>query len=196
VLIAGTLKFGEPRPQISVDRDKYMYYPGTQAVPGNAAAKLLNRAHSVTAEVEIPAGGAEGVLFSMGGNDGGFSFYVKDKKLRYAYNYVAQDHFYVGASDPVPEGHHFLSFDFAPTGKADPGKGKGTPATVRLLVDGKEVARGDLPVTIPLQLGLGSGAAVGADPGSPTTPEYRPPFKFTGRERQCSAVPNDRSYLN
>jgi arylsulfatase len=51
---------------------------------------------------------------------------------------------------------------------------------VRLLVDGKEVGRGDLPVTIPLQLGLGAGAAVGADQGSPTTPEYKPPFKFTG----------------
>jgi arylsulfatase len=176
----GTLKFSEPRPQISIDREKYMFYPGTQVVPGNAAPRLLNRAHSVTAEVEIPKGGAEGVLFSMGGNDGGFSFYMKDGKLRYAYNYVAQDHFYVGSSERVPEGHHFLSFEFKPTGKPDFAKGKGAPATVRLLVDGNEVGRGDLPVTIPLQLGLGSGAAVGVDPGSPAAPEYKPPFRFTG----------------
>jgi arylsulfatase A-like enzyme len=176
----GTAKFAEERPQIAVDREKYMYYPGTQVVPGHAAAKVLNRAHSVTAEVEIPDGGAEGVLFSMGGNDGGFSFYLKDDKLRYCYNYVAQDHFYVGSNDPVPAGHHFLSFEFKPTGKADPGKGKGTPGTLRLLIDGREVGRGDLPVTIPLQMGLGAGAAVGADPGSPATPEYQPPFKFTG----------------
>jgi arylsulfatase len=177
----GTLKLAEPRPQISGDRDKYMFYPGTQIVPGNAAPKLLNRTHSVTAEVDIPRGGAEGVLFSMGGNDGGFSFYVKDGKLRYSYNYVAQDYFYIGSSDRVPEGHHFLSFEFKPTGKPDIGKGKGTPATVRLLVDGKEVGRGDLPVTTPLGFGLGAGAAVGVDPGSPATPEYKPPFKFTGR---------------
>jgi arylsulfatase A-like enzyme len=176
----GTLRLGDERPQIAADRTRYIYYPGTQVVPGNAAPRVLNRAHSVTAEVEIPKAGAEGVLFAMGGNDGGFSFYVKDGKLRYAYNYVAQAHYYVGAQDPVPAGHHFLSCEFTPTGKADPGKGIGTPGTLRLLVDGKEVGRGDLPVTIPLVMGLGAGASVGADPGSPTTPEYKPPFKFTG----------------
>jgi arylsulfatase len=42
------------------------------------------------------------------------------------------------------------------------------------------VGRGDLPVTIPLVLGLGSGVSIGADTGSPTVPEYTPPFKFTG----------------
>ena len=77
-------------------------------------------------------------------------------------------------------GHHFLSFEFTPTGKADPARGKGAPGTIRLLVDGKEVGRGDLPVTIPLLLGLGTGVSVGADTGSPTTPEYKPPFRFTG----------------
>ena len=149
-------------------------------VPSNAAPRVLNRAHSVTAEVEIPKGGAEGVLFAMGGNDGGFSFYVKGGKLRYAYNYVAQDHYNVESSTAIPAGHHFLSCEFKPTGKADPNKGIGTPGTVRLLIDGKEVGRGDLPVTIPLVMGLGAGASVGADPGSPTTPEYKPPFRFTG----------------
>jgi arylsulfatase len=73
-----------------------------------------------------------------------------------------------------------LSFEFQPTGKPDVAKGKGAPGTVRLLVDGKEVGKGELPVTIPLQLGLGAGASVGCDPGSPATPEYEPPFKFTG----------------
>jgi arylsulfatase len=134
----------------------------------------------VTAEVDIPKGGVEGVLLAMGGNDGGFSFYVKAGKLRYAYNYVAQDHYYVESSAAIPEGHHFLSFEFKPTGKADPAKGIGTPGTVRLFVDGKETGHGDIPVTIPIMLGLGAGVSVGADTGSPTTPEYKPPFKFTG----------------
>jgi len=49
----------------------------------------------------------------------GASHYVKDGKLRYGYNYVAQDYFYIGSSDEVPEGYHFLSFEFTPTGKAD-----------------------------------------------------------------------------
>jgi arylsulfatase len=176
----GTLRLGDERPQIAVDRNKYMYYPGTQVVPANAGPRVLNRAHSVTAEVDIPKSGAEGVLFAMGGNDGGFSFYVKAGKLRYAYNYVAQNHYYVESSAAIPEGHHFLSFEFKPTGKADPGKGIGTPGTLRLFVDGKETGHGDIPVTIPILLGLGAGVSVGADTGSPTTPEYKPPFKFTG----------------
>jgi Sulfatase len=160
----GTLRLAEEPPQIAVERTKYLYYPGTQMVPGNAGPRLLNRPHSVTAEVEIPKTGAEGVVFAMGGNDGGFSLYVKGGKLRYAYNYVAQDHYYVESKDAVPVGHHFLSFEFTPTGKPDPAKGKGAPGTIRLLIDGKEVGRGDLPVTIPLSLGLGAGVSVGAIP--------------------------------
>ncbi|HCU25283.1 MAG TPA: arylsulfatase [Deltaproteobacteria bacterium] len=176
----GTLRLGDERPQIAMDRKTYIYYPGTQTVPNNVSPRVLNRFHSVTAEVEIPEGGVEGVIFSMGGNDGGFSFYVMGNKLRYVYNYVAQDHYNVESGQELTPGHHYLSFEFKPTGKADPAKGIGTPGTVRLLIDGKEVGRGDLPVTIPNVLGLGAGAAVGCDPGSPTTPAYQPPFKFTG----------------
>jgi len=176
----GTLRLGDERPQIAGERSSYIYYPGTQVVPNNAAPRVLNRAHTVTAEVDVPKGGVEGVLFSMGGNDGGFSFYVMGNKLRYAYNYVAQDIYNVESGAEIPEGHHYLSFEFKPTGKADPAKGIGTPGTVRLFIDGKEVGKGDLPVTIPNVLGLGAGAAVGCDPGSPTTPAYKPPFKFSG----------------
>lgn len=59
-------------------------------------------------------------------------------------------------------------------------KGKGTPATITLFVDGKPVGSGDLPVTIPLLMGLAAGVSVGADPGAPVTTEYEPPFAFTG----------------
>jgi arylsulfatase len=176
----GTLRLGDERPQIAANRESYVYYPGTQVVPTSAAPRVLNRTHTVTAEVDIPKGGVEGVLFSMGGNDGGFSFYVQKNRLRYGYNYVAQDHYYVGSTTELPEGKHTLSFEFKPTGKPNFAKGIGTPGTVVLFIDGKEVGRGDLPVTIPLCLGLSSGAAVGADPGSPATLEYKPPFKFTG----------------
>ena len=68
----GTLRFGEQRPQIAVDRKKYVYYPGTQMVPSNAAPRVINVAHSVSVHANVPKGGAEGVLLSMGGNDGGF----------------------------------------------------------------------------------------------------------------------------
>ena len=177
----GTLRFGEQRPQIAVDRTRYVYYPGTQVVPGNAAPKVLNCAHSVSVDTTVPDGGAEGVLFAMGGNDGGFAFYVQNGKLTYGYNYVADSHFKVESSQPLPAGRHIFSIQFDPTGPADVAKGQGTPAKITLLVDGKPVGDGALPVTIPLSLGLSAGVSVGADPGSPTMPDYTPPFAFTGQ---------------
>ena len=176
----GTQRFAEERPQIAVDRQRYIYYPGTQVIPANAAPRLLNRSHSVSVEAVVPEAGAEGVLFSMGGNDGGFSFYVQNGKLTYGYNYVTDSYFKVESSQPLPTGHHIFSFQFTPTGPADIAQGRGTPANIKLLVDGQPVAEGDLPVTIPLSLGLGAGVALGSDPGSPTMPDYQPPFKFTG----------------
>ena len=86
-----TQRFAEERPKIAPDRKKCAFYPGTQVVPSNAVPSVVNVTHSVSVHVNVPKGGAEGVLFCMGGNDGGFVFYVKDGKLTYGYNYVA-DH--------------------------------------------------------------------------------------------------------
>lgn len=177
----GTQRFAEERPQIAVDRPRYLYYPSTQMVPVNAAPRVLNRTHSVSVEAIVPEGGAEGVLFSMGGNDGGFSFYVLDGKLTYGYNYVADSYFRIQSAESIPVGHHVFGFQFDPTGPADIANGKGTPAKITLLIDGKPVGEGNLPVTIPLSLGLAAGVAIGSDPGSPAMPDYLPPFPFTGR---------------
>ena len=107
----GTLRLAEPRPRIAADRKRYVYYPGTQMVPTNAAPRLINAPHAVSVHATIPKGGAEGVLFSMGGNDGGFSFYVQNGKLTYGYNYVADQRFKVQANDGgIPEGDHIFSF--------------------------------------------------------------------------------------
>jgi arylsulfatase len=146
---------------------------------------VLNRPHSISVEVEVPEGGAEGVLFSMGGNDGGFSFYVQNGLLTYGYNYVAEQFFHIRSGGPIPSGHHIVSAEFTPTGAADIAKGKGTPAKVVLYVDGEPVGEGELPVTIPLSLGLAAGVAVGADPGSPALPDYQPPFAYGGRIKRA-----------
>jgi arylsulfatase len=136
----------------------------------------------------VPKGGAEGVLFCMGGNDGGYVFYIKEGKLTYGYNYVADARFKVEQSKAgIPEGDHVFSFECEPTGKPDLAKGKGAPAKVTLMIDGNEVGSGDLPVTIPLSLGLGGGAVVGVDNGSPVmlAEDYTPPFAFTGTVKKA-----------
>lgn len=184
----GTLRLGEARPQIAADRKKYIYYPGTQVVPGNAAPRVLNVAHSVHVHANVPEAGAEGVLFCMGGNDGGFVFYLKENKLIYGYNYVADQRFRVESKAlAMPAGDHIFSFEFTPTGKADSSKGKGTPATVTLLLDGKAVGEGKLPVTIPLTMGLSAGVAVGADNGSPVmeASDYKPPYAYSGQIKKA-----------
>jgi arylsulfatase len=181
----GTLRFAEERPQIAVTRKKYVYYPGTQKVPTNAAPRVLNVPHSVSVHAHVPRGGAEGVLFCMGGIDGGFVFYVQGGKLTYGYNYVADQRFKVQSDSAIPEGEHILSFEFTPTGKPDIAKGKGVPASIKLFVDAKQVGSGDLPVTIPLSLGLAAGVSLGANPGSPTVPDFEPPFAFTGTVRKA-----------
>jgi arylsulfatase A-like enzyme len=180
----GTLRFADERPQIAVDRKKYVYYPGTQVVSLNAAPRLVNVAHAVSADVTVPAEGGDGVLLSMGGNDGGYVFYVERGKLTYGYNYVADQRFKIQSDTDVPAGEHVLSFEFTPTGKPDIANGKGVPADIKLFVDGKQVGSGKLPVTIPLSLGLSAGVCVGADAGAPVMEDYTPPYRFNGRVKK------------
>jgi len=194
----GTQRIAEERPIVSAPRDRYILYPHTQAITAEAAPKILNRPYSINAQVTIPDAGAEGVLLSMGGNDGGVSFYIQDSKLCYMHNYVALEYFYVRSDSDVPAGEHFLSVEFTPTAEPDIENGKGTPGTVTLFVDGTEVGNGEFPVTAPLRLGQGAQMQVGADGGSPVSPEYKPPFTFTGAlkrvivDLQGTPVENER----
>lgn len=180
----GVQRIALERPRIASTLTRYTLYPNTQSIVAAAAPKILNRPHSFTAEVEAPEAGADGVLLSFGGNDGGFSFYVQNGKLCYLHNYLAIDYFYVKADTPLPAGKHFLSMQFEPTGKPDMKNGKGVPAKVTLLVDGKPVATDQLPHTVPIRLGQGGAMLVGMDSGSPVCPEYKPPFKYQGRLRR------------
>jgi arylsulfatase len=177
----GQQRLAEERPVIAVDRTRYTFYPGTQEVPPNAAPRILNRPYSLHARVEIPEGGAEGVLLSQGGVDGGFTFFVQGGRLRYTYNYVAEQRFQLVSDLDVPSGDHILSFEFEPTGPAEPLKGIGTPGKGKFFIDGKPAGEGILPITIPLALGLASGISVGHDGGAPVTDEYEAPFPFTGK---------------
>ena len=84
--------------------DRTRTSPARRASPDNVAAKVLNRAHSLTAEVEIPKGGAEGVIVCHGSNVGGYTMFVKDGKLNYVHNYVGAQELRVVSNENVPEG--------------------------------------------------------------------------------------------
>jgi arylsulfatase len=176
----GTARFADERPQLTKDRQTYVYYPRTQVVPENVAVKVLNRAHSLTVEVDIPRGGAEGVVVCHGSNAGGYSLFVKDKRLHYVHNYVGAQEFHVESGVNVPEGKSRLRYEFEPTGKPDIAKGKGAPGRAQLYINDGLVGQSDLPFTVPLIMGLGGGLCVGRNPGSAVSQLYKPPFAFTG----------------
>ena len=176
---SGLARMMVEKPLIALPRDSYTYLPNTQSVPNFAAPKVLNRPHSITAEVEIPAEGAEGVLLSQGTAAGGYSFYVKGGKLRYVHNYVGRQLLEVESEDILPAGKHELRFEFEPTGEPDLSKGAGAPGRLQLYVDGTLVGNADAPITTPFMFNPGA-LTCGANPGSPVTPDYEGPFTFTG----------------
>ncbi|MFE1439710.1 arylsulfatase [Streptomyces sp. NPDC058739] len=167
------------RPQITQARTSYTFRPDTQVLPAAVAPRVLNRPHSITADVEIPPGGAEGVLLCQGTNAGGWSFYVKDNRLHYAHNYVHRTLHHVASGESVPEGRHTLRFEFEPSGSPDIAAGKGSPGRAQLYVDDRLVGEIDMPFTTPVAFNPG-GMCCGANPGSAVTADYRAPFRFTG----------------
>ena len=176
---SGLARMIAEKPLVALPRDRYVYRPDTQSIPFFAGPRVLNRPHSITADVEIPEGGAQGVLFSQGSAAGGYSFFIKDGKLQYVHNYVGRSLHRVVADVPVTLGKHLLRFEFEPTGPADMAHGKGAPGRLQLYIDGTLVGNAEAPVTTPFVFNPGA-LTCGSNPGSPVSDDYTSPFRFTG----------------
>ncbi len=186
------MRQAEPRPQMSGPRSEYVYYAGGGEVSASVAANVLNRSHSITADVIIPDDGAEGVLLAHGGRFAGYSFFIKNKRLHYVHNYLGLDEFSVTSSIDVPPGETTLRFEFEPTGPARFAEGKGSPGVGRLFIDGREVGRIEIPVTVPLAFALsGEGLCCGWDSLSPACSAYDDEFPFDGTIRRVVVVVDD-----
>jgi arylsulfatase A-like enzyme len=176
---SGLLRMMGEKPLVALPRDRYVYFPDTQSVPFFAGPRLLNRPHSITADVEIPDGGAEGVLLCQGSSAGGYSLFIKDDTLHYVHNYVDREYFRVASDQPVKPGKHLLRFEFEPTGELDLLHGHGTPGRFQVYIDGALVGNTEVPYTTPIAYNPGP-LTCGANPGSPITDDYQGPFRFTG----------------
>src|SRR6202035_3880258 len=119
-----------------------LLFGGMGRLSENCVLNIKNKSHSVTAEIEVPMSGAEGVIIAQGANIGGWSLYAKNGKLKYCYNVAGVKHFYVEAAEAVPAGEHQVRMEFAYAGG---GLGKG--GRVTLYVDGKKVGEGNVAVT-------------------------------------------------
>jgi len=152
-------------------RQRYTYYPGMARIDRLNAPDITDRSYRITAEVEIPAAGAEGVLLTAGSRFAGYVLYLKDGRLVYEYAYSETVRHTVRSAKPVPEGRHRLAFAFTKTGTR---QGRGT-----LLIDDQPVGSLELPKTWPV-IATTAGVHCGRDGGLPVTDAYTPPFPFTG----------------
>ncbi|KGD98121.1 arylsulfatase [Rhizobium sp. YS-1r] len=146
-----------------------LLYSGMGRLSENCVLNLKNKSHSVTAEIEVPAGGAKGVIISQGANIGGWSLYAKEGKLTYCYNWGGFKHFIIEATSPLPEGVHQVRMEFVYAGG---GLGKGGKVT--LYTDGEKVGEGDVGATLAMVFSADDGLDVGEDSGAPVSPDYGP----------------------
>jgi arylsulfatase A-like enzyme len=165
------------RPQVAPPRDRYVYYPDTSEVPEAAAVNIRNRSYSIAVEVEIDSEDAEGVLFSHGARFGGHALYVKDRKLKYVYNFVGSKEQVVESTKEVPKSRVILGASFVKEGDSMP-----TTGTLSLFIDDEKVGEGEI-MTQPGNFSLvGEGLNIGRDPAEPVTDDYpgMTPYAFTG----------------
>jgi arylsulfatase A-like enzyme len=144
-----------------------LLFGGMGRLTENVLLNVKNKSHAVTAEVVVPAGGAEGVIFAQGGEFGGWSLYLKDGTPTYCYNLFGLQRFKIEASAPVPGGTHQVRMEFAYDGG---GLAKG--GSVTLYVDGEEVGRGRVNATQPMMFSGDETADVGVDSASPVSDDY------------------------
>jgi arylsulfatase len=164
------------KPSLAGGRQTFVYDTPLAALPEAAAPDLKNKSFTITAEAEIPAGGAEGMILTQGGFTGGWGFYLQEGKLVGLHSYIALERYRVVSSEPVPTGEVTLALDF----KSD-GGGMGKGGTLTLFANGKKIGEGRVEKTTPFKYSLFEGQDVGEDTGSPVDFSYKPPFKFTGR---------------
>jgi arylsulfatase len=163
----------------STTRSTYTYYPGTENVGSGMTPPIYNRSYTIRADLDVPPGGAEGVIVANGDVLGGYALYVQDGKLRYTYSFFGLKVETLTASTALPTGKVAVAYEFT----ADqPGK-PATGGRSRLLVDGKPVAEGRLERTVPLRFSSYAGMDIGRDNGDPVSPTYaaKSPFAFTGK---------------
>ncbi|GIL24990.1 arylsulfatase [Actinocatenispora comari] len=165
------------RPQISPPRSRYVYYPDAAEVPESAAVNIRNRSYQIAVSVHVDSADANGVLFSHGARFGGHSLYVKDRRLKYAYNFVGSNLQVVEADTDLPTGEVVLGAVFEREGEQMPATG-----TLTLYVGDRKVGEGRI-TTQPGNFSLvGEGLNVGRDPAEPVTDDYPgvSPYEFVG----------------
>jgi arylsulfatase len=177
-LMAGLSPFFGLVPPIA-ERTKFTYYPGTENISSGMIPHIFNRSFTITADLELPKDGAEGVIVAEADAMGGFSLYIQDGKLHYTYGLLGIRLDTLTSTEKVPTGKVTVRYEFM---AEKPGK-PGTGGKGRLFINNMPVGENNLQHTVPLRFTSYSGMDIGKDNGDVVSPTYKgkAPFAFTGK---------------
>lgn len=164
------------RPDLMAGRTSLTVYPGGIGMPENVFINVKNRSHTINADLDIPEGGANGVILAQGGRFAGWSLYLKDGHPVFTYNWLGMERYSISAPEKLPAGKATLRYEFAYDGG---GRGKGGLGT--LYVGGRKVGEGRIEKTVPNLFSADETANVGVDEETPVTDDYKEnDNRFTG----------------
>jgi len=176
-----------PRPSITAGRDVFTWTRPLPSTPNGDAPSVLNTSYTITAKIEVPEGGGEGVLITQGGRFAGYGFYILKGKPVFLWNLVDLKRIRWEGPDVLSAGKHTLEFDFKYNGLGmgtmvyNDMSGIGQGGTGILKVDGKVVATQEMKHTLPFILEWDENLDIGSDTGTPVDDgDYQVPFPFTG----------------
>ena len=171
------------RPSLIAGRTDFTYYPGATRIPESSSANVKNRSHTITAHIDVPQTGGDGVLVAAGGTVGGYAPYVKDGKPTYEYNWFSQQRYKAQSSEKLSPGSATVRMEFKYDGG---GVGKGGVAT--LYVNDK-VGEGRIEKTILGRYSADETFDIGMDTGS-VSPN---PYTGTLRKVEVRLQPTDHT---
>jgi arylsulfatase len=173
----GAARLSVPKPSpggADPKRTTFTYYPGAFRLPETASPNTKNRSHRITAVINMPEKGGDGVILAAGGSSAGYALYVQNGRFVYHYNWFDRERTNLVSNIPLPAGKSTVTVEFAYDGG---GLGKGGEAVIG--INGKEAGRARIKNTVAGRFGIDT-FGVGSDTGSPVANTYRPPFPFTG----------------
>jgi len=177
-----------PRPNITAGRTEFVYTHPMVGLPQGDSPFILNSSYTITAEIDVPAGGAEGMILTSGGRFAGYGFYLLGGKPVFLWNLVNLERIKWEGKDTLSPGKHILEFDFKYDGLGvgtlafNNMSGLGRPGTGTLSVDGKVVQTQAMPKTLPMILQWDESFDIGSDTLTGVNDaDYKPPFPLTAQ---------------
>jgi arylsulfatase len=191
-----------PRPNITAGRTEFVYTRPMTGLPQGDSSSLLDTSYTITAEIDVPESGAEGMILTSGGRFAGYGFYLLKGKPVFLWNLVDLKRIKWESPDALPPGRHTVEFDFKYDGigigtlEFNNFSGIGRPGTGTLKVDGKDVATKKMERTLPMILQWDESFDIGSDTLTGVNDDdYKPPFPLTAKLNKL-AIKVDRPQLS